>query len=66
MRGIEGPEDGKVASGEVGPVVDGRVLGSEAMSVLSDTGGGGGELEKMTMVGKERRIEDEGEGSVEE
>lgn len=45
LRGIEGPEDGKVASGEVGSVVDARVVaseasGSEAMSALSDTGGG--------------------------
>ena len=36
------------------------------MFALSDTGGGIGEVEKMTMVGKERRIEEEGEGSVEE
>ena len=63
MRGIGGPEDGKVTSGEVGLVVDRRVVGSddsgsEAMSALSDTGCGIGELEKMTTVGKDRRIEE--------
>ena len=48
----------------VGSVVDEGVSGSEAMSALGDTGGGIGELEKMTTVEKERRIEEVG-GSVE-
>ena len=52
---------GKIAGSEasgVGSVVgsEGRSVRSEAMFALSDTGGGIGEFEKMTMVGKERRI----------
>ena len=45
-----------MVDGRVGLEAGGKVSGSEAMSAFSDTGGGRGALEKMTMVGKESRI----------
>ena len=53
-----------VASAVDEGVLGSEALGSEAMSALGDTGGGIRELEKMTTVAKERRIEEVG-GSVE-